>query len=175
MANTCVFKGADHVFMLKCAIKLKIGARQPNHKPPCSSWHVLLWPHISTAYFHPHPQRCISSSTNDVPRLPTGYSTLQQLQPGEAAKFPCYLGQVHGVLYEFGQEDLKRLVTKEGGYQLVDIEVRPTSTPHISCCCQPWVVAPAASVCGAAASGQHFSALQANKEQQIARCGMLWC
>jgi len=157
--------------MLKWALKLRNGARQPLHKPPCSSWHVLLWPHVSTAYSHPIP----TVSFNGVPRLPAGYSTLQQLQPGEAAKFPCYLGQVHGVLYEFGQEDLKKLVTKEGGYQLVDIEVRPTSTFPVSCCCLPLVVAPTASVCDAAASGQHVSALQANKEQQAARRGMRWC
>jgi hypothetical protein len=53
-----------------------------------------------------------------------GFSTLQQLQPGQQAKYSSYLPQVHGVLYQLDKQDLPKLTKKEGGYQLVDIEVR---------------------------------------------------
>jgi hypothetical protein len=52
-----------------------------------------------------------------------GFSTLQQLQPGQQAKYTPYLPQVHGVLYQLDKQDLPKLTKKEGGYQLVDIEV----------------------------------------------------
>lgn len=52
-----------------------------------------------------------------------GYSTLQQLQPGQRAKYAPYMEQVHGVLYQIDKQDLQKLTKKEGGYQLIDLEV----------------------------------------------------
>lgn len=48
---------------------------------------------------------------------------MQQLQAGKQPKFSSYLEQVHGVLYQLSKEDLQKLAKKEGGYQLIDIEV----------------------------------------------------
>jgi hypothetical protein len=49
---------------------------------------------------------------------------LLQLQPGEQAKYTPYAQQVHGVLYQLSKQDLQKLAKAEGGYKLVDIEVR---------------------------------------------------
>jgi hypothetical protein len=55
-----------------------------------------------------------------------GYGSLAQLAslPEQAAKFPPYTGQAHGVVYQLSNADLKALAKFEGGYQLTDIEVR---------------------------------------------------
>lgn len=54
-----------------------------------------------------------------------GYGSLAQLAslPEQAAKFPPYTGQAHGVVYQLSNADLKALSKFEGGYQLTDIEV----------------------------------------------------
>jgi hypothetical protein len=54
-----------------------------------------------------------------------GYSTLQQLdaQAAQQVRYRPYMQHVHGVVYALSTADLQALAKKEGGYQLVDIQV----------------------------------------------------
>lgn len=52
-----------------------------------------------------------------------GYATLETIDVTKDAKFPCYSQHVHGVLYRVSKDDMNKLITKEGGYVLKELEV----------------------------------------------------
>jgi hypothetical protein len=65
-----------------------------------------------------------------------GYSTLQQLdaQAAQQGRYRPYMEHVHGVVYALTTADLQALAKKEGGYQVVDIQVRGASSGLCDVC-----------------------------------------
>eukprot|EP00877_Chromochloris_zofingiensis_P001162 jgi/Chrzof1/11046/Cz05g21180.t1 len=69
------------------------------------------------------PARVVNDNIRMVFKHRGGYATLETIDVTKDAKFPCYSQHVHGVLYRVSKDDMNKLITKEGGYVLKELEV----------------------------------------------------